>query len=145
MGDVANRRDGPLCKTPCVADLAPGTYQLHFEPDVLPDPSAITRDMAVVEFGTTPTVYRRAVGTHPSLGASLGHGFVSTAWIVSGLVWAGLGGGVLASSPSTDDKQRAAGAMLGLGAVVAVTGIVYAILARPDSQEGAGIQFAAPR
>lgn len=145
-GGVASTEIAPLCKTPCAADLPPGRYRLHFEPDVVPNPTHIARETMTVDFRGVTSVYRHAPGEHTSDELKHQHRMVSFAWIVAGVGLAATG--VLI--PATADEARApdaallGGTLIGLGALVAASGIVYAILTRPVEQPGRAILFDAP-
>lgn len=128
-----------LCDSPCVMDIAPGRQRLAF-----PTRGGSGRlEVVDVEVLSTPTVYRRALGSYRTGGAGLVLGILG---VVFGGASFATGSTLLPVGLASDGPGlTAAGAItLGVGAALTALGIV-AIAASPKRvQPGSAIQFLLP-
>lgn len=123
----------PVCLTPCVADLTPGTHVLRFASETSDHPSEIT-----VQSGDKGKVIRHAMGrTEEGSGGHVGAIVLATLGITAAVV----GGSFLGASyisDSAEENFRTPGTVTtaaGLGAVL--VSIPLLLLTRPVRQPGA--------
>lgn len=85
----------PVCQTPCVVDLPPGSHKIRLQP-LWPQPK---RSEAMdIEVTATPTVYRRAVGNVPSTGHAALSYVLPVALLLPGLLFGSIGAANLVRS-----------------------------------------------
>lgn len=125
---------GPLCTTPCAADLPAGQHDLSFQ--LRSDPGHGDSDLLTVVPGTS--VYRRTLGERStSPGLLLGGyviGYSGILVLLSGLMFTAL-------ESRTEHVGRNT-MLVGLGMTLGGSGMFYA--GWPTEQQGSVTQFALP-
>lgn len=144
--EVKDRRFTPLCRTPCVLDLPLGPRRLHVQSL---DPDNRRFEWVDVDFTSTPTVHRRALGSEVGPTVGLAHALITGTTLVPGLLFGGLGIADLARSgegpPARTERLQQEGVGLVIaGGLFLVGAVTLAILTAPTHQRGASRVFALP-
>jgi hypothetical protein len=144
-------KDGPSCTTPCVVDAHVGTYTLYFSSTL--DPSRVF-DGVNVEVTGAPVVVRAVAGelhTAPSADTGVALAVVSVPVGLLGVALAGVGAAIEGDGDSQGGGgtapvvvERIGFGLLGVGVVLAVTGLVMAYQGRGTHRSGATTTWTLP-
>jgi hypothetical protein len=126
---------GPVCTTPCIADLPYGRYDLYFS---LRSPSITRGDHDQISVTTGVRVQRRALGTSTPADGGQRNGGVMLAIVGASAALTGAGFLALGASMDEQDSMVAiGGASLAGGALLTVIGALMMQAGQATSQEGA--------